>query len=156
MPVEIERKFLVTNDAWKADAPHGGVHYVQGYIAHGREHTVRVRIAGMRGYLTIKGVTTGMSRSEFEYEIPIADATDMLNTMCHGRMIDKFRYRIPAGNITWEIDEFHGENAGLVIAEVELLNESQHVPLPTWVGREVTIEQKYTNASLAARPWLHW
>ncbi len=155
MAKEIERKFLVISNNWRSDAV--GKTYCQGYIATAvRGQSVRVRIAGDQGYLTIKGPTNGLSRAEFEYLIPIADAKEMLNTLCVQPLIEKIRYRLPLGEIVWEIDEFKGENAGLIIAEVELASESQSVALPDWVGTEVSGQAKYYNASLVRNPYSNW
>ena len=124
MPQEIERKFLVTSDSWRTDAT--GKPYCQGYIATTAPgQSVRVRIAGDTAYLTIKGPTQGLSRAEFEYEIPVFDAQEMLHTLCYRPLIVKMRYRLPIGPIVWEIDEIKGENAGVIISEVELDIEKQ-------------------------------
>ncbi|MGB3788134.1 MAG: CYTH domain-containing protein [Phormidesmis sp.] len=155
MAKEIERKFLVISDSWRPSAT--GKLYCQGYIATAvRGQSVRVRIAGDQGYLTIKGPTDGLSRAEFEYPIPIADAKEMLDTLCVQPLIEKTRYRLPLGEVVWEIDEFKGENAGLIIAEVELASESQSVALPDWVGAEVSGQAKYYNASLVRNPYSNW
>ena len=155
MAQEIERKFLVTNDSWRAAA--AGKRYCQGYIATTKPgHSVRVRIAGDQAYLTIKGPSTGLSRAEFEYEIPTGDAGKMLETLCDRPLIEKTRYRLPIGPVVWEIDEFIGENAGLIVAEVELENEAQSVDLPDWVGLEVSGESKYYNQSLVRNPYSRW
>ncbi len=155
MPQEIERKFLVTDDSWRADAT--GQTYYQGYIvttAPGQ--SVRIRIAGNRAYLTIKGPATGLSRAEFEYEIPTDDAQEMLNTLCDRPFIEKIRYRLPIGSVVWEIDEFKGENAGLIVAEVELETAEQFFERPAWLGREVSGEVRYYNASLVRNPFSRW
>ncbi len=155
MPTEIERKFLVTNDSWRATAT--GENYCQGYIATtapGR--SVRVRIAGAKAYLTIKGPTNGLSRAEYEYAIPLDDAREMLETLCDRPLIEKIRYRLPIGPLVWEIDEFKGENVGLLIAEVELQTEDQTIELPDWVGEDVSGIPKYYNASLVRRPYSRW
>lgn len=155
MAKEIERKFLVTGDAWRVEAT--GKPYCQGYLATAiRGQSVRVRIIGAHGYLTIKGPATGLSRSEFEYPIPVADAKEMLITLCQQPLIEKIRYRLPIGPITWEIDEFKGENAGLIVAEVEVESETQAVELPDWIGAEVSGDPKYYNASLVKNPYSSW
>jgi adenylate cyclase len=153
MGVEIERKFLVTGTAWKALA--AGVHTRQGYLSIARHRTVRVRIAGDRGFLTIKGKTQGLSRAEFEYAIPVEDAAAMLD-LCDKPLIEKTRYRVPFGAHTWEVDEFHGANAGLVVAEVELGSADEEPALPPWVGREVSGDARYYNANLVKRPFTTW
>lgn len=155
MAQEIERKFLVTSNRWKAEAE--GKAYCQGYIATAVVgQSVRIRIAGEAAYLTIKGPTSGLSRAEFEYSIPISDAEEMLQTLCDRPLIQKVRYRLPIGPVVWEIDEFQGENAGLIVAEVELSDETQTVVLPDWLGEEVSGDPKYYNASLVKRPYLSW
>jgi adenylate cyclase len=153
MAVEIERKFLVTNDDWRT-VP--GNLYRQGYIPTTNETTVRVRVAGEQGYLTLKGKTTGRSRSEFEYPIPLADANQMLDTLCVPPLIEKIRHRLPLGEVVWEIDEFSGDNHGLIIAEVELLHEDQKLELPSWIGEEVTHDLRYFNVNLAKHPFSQW
>ncbi|KPQ34879.1 MAG: adenylate cyclase [Phormidesmis priestleyi Ana] len=155
MAKEIERKFLVREDSWRATAT--GQRYRQGYIATARlGHSVRVRIAGDSGYLTIKGPSQGLTRAEFEYAIPVADAQEMLETLCDRPFIDKVRYRLPVGDILWEIDEFAGENAGLIVAEVELTSEAQPFEKPNWLGEEVSGQAKYYNASLVRNPYSKW
>lgn len=155
MPQEIERKFLVTSDSWKANAV--GEPYCQGYIATTAPgQSVRVRIAGDRAYLTIKGPTQGVSRAEFEYEIPIGDAKEMLETLCDRPFIEKIRHRLPIGAVVWEIDEFKGENTGLIVAEVELKTEDQAFDQPDWLGKEVSGDTKYYNASLVSYPYSTW
>ena len=154
MPTEIERKFLVKNDEWRQGAT--GVRYRQGYLCAEKERTVRVRTAGDKAYLTIKGLSQGASRAEYEYEIPAGEADEMLDSLCHRPLIEKVRYRIPAGDVVWEIDEFHGENAGLTVAEVELKLADQHVDLPPWAGQEVTGDARYYNANLVKNPYRLW
>jgi adenylate cyclase len=154
MAQEIERKFLIANDAWRNGA--SGVHYRQGYLSTEPTRTVRVRLAGSRGYLTIKGKSSGAARLEYEYEIPAADANELLDLLCQRPLIEKVRYKITFAGMTWEVDEFEGENAGLLIAEVELQSEDQRVELPPWVGEEVTGDRRYYNASLIAQPFSSW
>lgn len=152
---EIERKFLVVSDRWKALAT--GKRYCQGYIATAKVgQSVRVRIAGNKGYLTIKGPVTGLTRAEFEYEIPQRDAKEMLETLCDRPLIEKTRYRLPLGEVVWEIDEFAGDNAGLTVAEVELTSEHQPFERPDWLGEEVSGQAKYYNASLVKYPYSQW
>jgi adenylate cyclase len=147
---EIERKFLVPGDAWRAVVPAEveGTVIRQGYLVRGVERTVRVRRAGDRGWLTIKGPGT-LARAEYEYEIPPGDADELLATLCEPGVIDKVRYRVPVGDLVWEVDEFHGRHDGLVVAEVELPSVDTAVELPDWVGDEVTDDPAYTNASLS-------
>ncbi len=154
MGTEIERKFLVVGDAWRQGAI--GVLYRQGYLCTTPERTARVRVAGDKGYLTVKGSRTGVSRLEFEYSIPLEDAQAMLDALCVRPLIEKTRYRIKHGGLVWEVDEFAGENAGLVIAEVELEREDQEVSLPAWVGKEVSADDRYSNSCLAERPFSTW
>jgi CYTH domain-containing protein len=152
--IEIERKFLIKSDEWRQSAI--GTRYCQGYLTTAVEPTVRVRIAGDRGFITVKSATAGMSRLEFEYEIPLADADLMLVRLCAKPLIEKTRYRVDHGGLTWEIDEFAGENAGLIIAEVELESHEQQIELPVWVGREVTGDPRYYNACLVKNPFKSW
>ena len=154
MAKEIERTYLVVDDAWRSRAV--GTVFRQGYLSTVKERTVRVRVAGDRGYLTIKGITVGAVRSEFEYEIPRADADQMLDELCEQPLIEKTRYEIEAGELTWEIDEFAGVNEGLIVAEVELEDEAQEIALPDWVGIEVSHDPRYFNANLIAHPFSEW
>lgn len=154
MAQEIERKFLVTDLSWRQSAE--GKLYRQGYLPTRNLTTVRVRVAGDRGYLTIKGPTNGVSRLEFEYDIPLADAEDMLDNLCEPPLVEKRRYRIDVGDHLWEVDEFLGENAGLVLAEVELTSEDESFDLPAWAGEEVSHDARYYNANLAKNPYRTW
>ncbi|MGD2055599.1 MAG: CYTH domain-containing protein [Gammaproteobacteria bacterium] len=153
MPREIERKFLVKNKNWKSDE---GMVYRQGYLSLDKERTVRVQSAGNEGYLTIKGITRGATRQEFEYEIPLAEANEILDTLCLQPLIEKHRYKIEYAGLTWEVDEFSGDNAGLVIAEVELESEEQAVDKPAWLGEKVTDDSRFYNASLVENPYRNW
>ena len=152
MPVEIERKFLVRGDEWRTDR---GVCISQGYLNRDRERTVRVRIAGAKAFLTIKGISTGATRAEFEYEIPIHEAEQLLR-LCEGKLIEKTRHAVACAGMTWEVDEFHGANEGLVVAEIELETAGQTFVQPPWVGLEVTADARYFNSSLAVRPYTSW
>jgi len=154
MGIEIERKFLVREDSWRSDGD--GMLYRQGYLCAGPERTVRVRLAGGRGYLTVKGGGAGARRYEFEYEIPPEDARDMLEKLCLHPLIDKMRYRVQVDGETWEVDEFLGENQGLVVAEIELAHEDQPFSRPPWLGREVTGDVRYYNARLFRHPYSSW
>ncbi|MGG6294291.1 CYTH domain-containing protein [Leptolyngbya sp. AN02str] len=154
MGIEIERKFLVTGDGWRSLAT--GTSYRQGYLMAAQGRTVRVRIAGYQGYLTIKGATQGLTRREFEYEIPLADAEEMLHHLCDRPLIEKTRYKIPFKGLMWEVDEFAGENQGLIIAEVELENEQQAIALPEWIGQDVSHDPRYYNAYLSKHPYTRW
>jgi len=133
-----------------------GTLYRQGYLSSVKERVVRVRIAGDRGFLTIKGLTTGVSRLEFEYPIPLPDATVMLDQLCERPLIEKTRYREVYADRIWEIDVFHGDNDGLVVAEVEIANPEQKVELPRWAGAEVSNDPRYFNNNLAAHPYRYW
>lgn len=154
MAVEIERKFLIKGQEWRKQST--GILYRQGYISTQNSTTVRVRLVGEEGYLTIKGKTRGHSRHEYEYSIPATDAEEMLNTLCDRPLIEKKRYKLKQGDLTWEIDEFMGENEGLIVAEVELTTEDQMVHLPPWIGDEVTHDSRYFNVNLAKSPYCHW
>lgn len=154
MATEIERKFLVVGDAWRAGVV--GTVFRQGYLSTVKERTVRVRVAGDRGLLTIKGITVGAVRTEFEYEIPVDDADHMLDELCEQPLIEKTRYEIDADGLTWEVDAFGGVNDGLVVAEVELDDEIQEIVLPPWVGEEVTDDPRYFNSNLIAHPFSVW
>ena len=152
MATEIERKFLVRGEQWREGA---GVHYSQGYLNRDKERTVRVRIAGECAFLTIKGVPRGASRLEFEYGIPVADAEQLLQ-LSDGPIVQKIRHVIVHEGSTWEVDEFLGDNAGLVVAEIELTSEDQPFSRPSWLDREVTHDARYFNSSLAANPYVRW
>jgi adenylate cyclase len=154
MGVEIERKFLVKRDRWNPAI--AGTRYCQGYVTSGKGRTVRVRIAGDQGFLTLKGPTRGLSRAEFEYPIPLADAEELLNTLCDRPLIEKIRYKINHAGLLWEVDEFLGENQGLLMAEVELTDAQQSVTLPDWVGQEVSGDRRYFNAYLVRHPFQSW
>ena len=154
MAQEIERKFLVMGDAWRKLAE--GVVYRQGYLSTVKERTVRVRSEGDKGYLTVKGITIGAKRTEFEYAIPVADADAMLEELCVQPLIEKTRCKIPFEGLIWEVDEFVGDNEGLVVAEVELGNEDQEIRLPEWIGDEVTDDPRYFNTNLVAHPYKSW
>lgn len=154
MGKEIERKFLVKGDSWRA-ATHGK-RYRQGYLSTVKERTVRARVAGDQGFLTIKGITVGAARAEYEYEIPLADANEMLDKLCERPIVEKTRYRLPQDDIVWEIDEFEGDNRGLIVAEVELKDEHQSYPKPDWLGKEVTGDPRYFNSNLVKKPFTTW
>lgn len=154
MATEIERKFLVRDDSWRGLGE--GKHYRQGYLSTEPGRSVRVRVADGKGYLTVKGETVNATRAEYEYVIPLQDASAMLDTLCKRPLIEKTRYRIDYQGLVWEVDEFAGENAGLIIAEVELASADQVVALPAWIGEEVTSDPRYYNASLIANPFSRW
>ncbi len=154
MGVEIERKFLVQTEQWKGEGQ--GTLYRQGYLCAENERTVRVRIAGDTGYMTVKGKSIGASRVEYEYIIPVQDAAVLLERLCLQPIIEKKRYRVPYRGVVWEVDEFMGENDGLVVAEIELTSENQSFVLPDWVGREVTDDVRYYNSHLISSPYCSW
>jgi CYTH domain-containing protein len=153
MAEEIERKFLLKNDTWKAAA--SGTRFRQGYLSTVKERTVRVRLEGDRGFLTVKGISTGAVRKEYEYEIPVQEAGELLG-LCEQPLIEKTRCRIEHKGLTWEVDEFEGKNRGLVLAEIELDSEDQEIELPCWIGREVTDDPRYFNANLVKNPFNTW
>jgi CYTH domain-containing protein len=152
LATEIERKFLVRGEGWRQTAP---LEIRQGYLNRDKQRTVRVRIAGERAYVTVKGVAKGLTRPEFEYEIPLADAEQMLS-LCDGPLLEKRRYVLVHAGATWEVDEFLGENAGLVVAEVELESEDQSFERPDWLGAEVTDDRRYLNSNLCTHPYSRW
>ena len=153
MGTEIERKFLVRDGEWRNAK---STAYRQGYLNTDKERTVRVRAAGDRGFITVKGITQGAKRAEYEYEIPLADAEEMLSQLCKRPLVEKRRHEVPYSGLTWEVDEFFGENDGLVVAEIELESEDQAFEKPPWVGEEVTGDPHYYNANLAERPFSKW
>jgi adenylate cyclase len=153
MGMEIERKFLVKNDAWRAlGVP---MHYAQGYLIADGERTVRVRVAGANGFLTIKGKSQGISRLEFEYLIPREEALEILQ-LSVTPMIEKYRTKVLFEGKIWEIDEFEGDNKGLIMAEIELKSENEAFSVPAWIGQEVTGDIRYYNSHLAVNPFKNW
>ena len=152
MAIEIERKFLVTSSEWREAEPK---YYCQGYLNRDLHRMLRVRVAGHQGSLTIKGISKGAMRTEFEYSIPLEDAKALL-AMTDGSNIEKYRREIEYGGLTWDVDEFLGDNEGLVVAEVELTSEDQLIELPPWVGDEVTDDARYFNANLSRTPFRTW
>lgn len=155
MPQEIERKFLVDQTRWEQTAKPQGELLRQGYLHADANKAIRVRVKGNKAYLTIKGKTTGAARSEFEYEIPVADATELLDTLAVSEL-SKIRYEVPFEGKTWEVDEFLGANQGLLVAEIELLHENEPFTLPLWALEEVTHDARYYNANLAEKPFTAW
>ena len=154
MGTEIERKFLVVGEKWRTLTQ--ATYYRQGYLSSVEQRIVRVRRAGDKGMLTVKGLSVGATRKEFEYEIPLDDANEMIDLLCEKPIVEKNRYTIPVGDVIWEVDEFRGINEGLVVAEVELQSEEQAFDKPDWIGNEVTGDPKYYNANLVARPFSTW
>ena len=154
MTVEIERRFLLKNNDWRAEA--GEPEKMrQGYLSVEKERTIRVRIVGGRAWLTLKGYISDTTRSEFEYEIPLAHAEQMMETMCPFRL-EKYRYRITHRGFTFEIDEYFGDNAPLVVAELELPHEQAAFDRPDWLGEEITSNGRFTNAYLSHHPYSQW
>jgi CYTH domain-containing protein len=152
MGKEIERKFRVIKDTWRNVK---GTRYRQGYLNSAKERSVRVRTMEDKAYLTIKGIAIGASRMEFEYEIPLQDADELLE-ICEKPLIEKTRYKVQDGGFVWEVDEFFRENQGLIVAEVELASEDQKFPKPDWVGEEVTGDPRYFNSNLIKNPYTNW
>ena len=154
MAQEIERKFRVANDDWRAMATSSSS-LKQGYLSSSAEATVRVRLEDNLGTLTIKSKTKGITRNEFEYAIPAQEAKELL-MLCSGPLIEKIRYRIPQENHTWEIDVFEGDNYGLIIAEIELTSDEDYFAKPQWLGEEVSGDSRYYNSNLATHPYVNW
>jgi len=152
---EIERKFLVLNEDWRALAT-SAIPMRQGYLNNEKRCSVRVRISGDEAHLNIKGATIGAKRLEFEYPIPLEQASIMLDSLSAGPLIEKVRYLIPQGHLTWEIDVFSGDNAGLVVAEIELSDADEAFDIPTWIGEEVTHDTRYYNTRLSREPYSTW
>jgi CYTH domain-containing protein len=153
MPTEIERKFIARPQDWSQLAT--GEHLRQGYLSRADNATVRVRIQNQRATLTIKSKTTGIARNEYEYEIPLADAQQLLQ-LCDGPLIEKTRYCIDHKGHVFEVDVFEGDNAGLIVAEVELQSADEPVALPDWIEREVSHDVRYFNSNLAINPFCNW
>jgi len=157
LALEIERKFLLSSDAWRGLVTQSTL-YRQGYLTpsvQGSKASVRVRVEGEHGVLNIKSVRLGIQRHEYEYAIPLAEANEMLDTLC-GSIIEKTRHRVPFAAHEWEIDEFHGDNAGLIVAEIELSAVDEMFARPAWLGGEVTEDARYYNVALANKPFNTW
>jgi adenylate cyclase len=155
MGLEIERKFLVVNDSWKTSVESES-RLIQGYLSTESNATIRVRVKGDRAFLTIKGTTTGIKRSEYEYEIPVEDAKELLQNNTQGAVISKERYKVRCGEHLWDLDIFHGDNEGLMMAEVELSTEDEQFEMPDWAGMEVSDDARYYNANLVENPYRRW
>lgn len=155
MAKEIERKFLLNLEIWNKIPKPKGIHFRQGYILTDPNKTIRIRLAETKAYLTIKGISVGASRLEYEYEIPLNDASELLDNFSESEL-EKIRYKIEYGGKIWEIDEFLGDNKGLFVAEIELLAENEKFELPEWVTEEVTTENKYYNSNLTLNPFKNW
>ena len=153
MPIEIERKFLVTSDAWRGEVQGAPRRLRQGYLALTDRAVIRVRVAeDSQAWVGIKEHRIGRAHGEYEYPVPVAEATELL-ALCTGRLIEKRRFLVPVGGHTWEVDEFEGDNAGLVLAEIELDDVGESFMQPEWAGREVTDDRRFYNAALAFQPW---
>jgi len=155
MGTEIERKFLLQSDAWR-DEVRDSVRLVQGYLARGDRSAIRIRIKGDEAELNIKKTLDGINRLEFEYQIPVGDAREILDQVALKPLIDKTRHHVVRGNHLWEIDEFYGDNAGLVVAEIELGNADEDFERPAWLGEEVSLDQRYYNSNLSELPYTKW
>ncbi|PVD53179.1 adenylate cyclase [Terrimonas sp.] len=155
MPLEIERKFLINHNKWNTLPKPQGKLYRQGYLLNDIHKTIRVRLSNENAFITIKGKTTGATRSEFEYNIPLTDAKQLLDNFSNNE-ISKTRYNISYRSKLWEIDVFHGENEGLIVAEIELQSEGEPFDIPDWVTEEVTHDPRYYNANLAVLPFKRW
>jgi CYTH domain-containing protein len=155
MGIEIERKFLVNKEKWNQVIKKEKSIFRQGYIVSDPEKTIRVRLTDQEGFLTIKGLSVGASRAEYEYKIPKEEAQELLDRFCDSE-VSKIRYFITHDNKLWEVDEFLGQNEGLIVAEIELTSEDESFSLPNWVGKEVTDEKKYSNSNLAINPYINW
>lgn len=157
MAKEIERRFLVREargNEWEKNIK--GVPYRQGYLSSDKDRIVRVRLVGEKAWLTVKGITSGISKHEFDYPIPDKDAAKMLDEICEKPLIEKTRYKVIHGGLEWDIDVFKGENEGLILAEVELESEEQNIKLPPWAGMEVSNDPKYFNSNLVKLPFKSW
>ncbi len=155
MAIEIERKFLLKDDGWRAGAD-AGTRFRQGYLVGAEQASVRVRIEGVHANLNIKSATLGVSRLEYEYPIPLADAEEMLDRLCEKPLIEKTRFHVNHAGKLWEVDVFAGENAGLVVAEIELSADDEEIHLPDWVGEEVSGDKRYYNVCLVKHPYKDW
>ena len=155
MAIEIEHKFLLQDESWR-DQIQSQCEYRQGYLISGGKSSVRVRVAGEKAYLNIKSRTLGTSRSEYEYAIPLDDAEQILAGLIEGPLIEKTRYLVPHEGNIWEIDQFHGDNVGLIVAEIELQAEGEVFVRPPWIGEEVSDDERYYNAALVKNPYKNW
>lgn len=155
MPIEIEHKFLVINDDWRQQVSHTA-QYQQGYLSSDARNSIRVRVSDTQAWLNLKSATIGNYRQEYEYPIPLTDAIDILENLCKKPLIIKTRHFVQQGTHIWEIDEFHGENQGLIVAEIELSQLNEDFEKPAWVGQDVTSDLRYYNNNLAKFPYLEW
>ncbi|GAB4269606.1 MAG: CYTH domain-containing protein [Methylomicrobium sp.] len=155
MAIEIEHKYLLINDEWRHLVTHS-MRYRQGYLTSNSNCSVRVRTGNDKAWLNIKSATIGSSRDEYEYEIPYQDADEMMQRLCKRPLIEKTRHFVPVGKHIWEVDEFEGENEGLIVAEIELSSHEETFVKPSWIGQEVTSDLRYYNNNLAANPYRQW
>ena len=155
MPVEIERKFLLKNDNWRAHAEQS-TRIRQGYLGALAKASVRIRVEGDHANINIKSAELSMRRMEYEYSIPLEEASEMLDRLCEQPQIDKLRHIVKHGKHVWEIDEFFGDNAGLVVAEIELSDETESFDMPAWAGTDVTQDARYYNVNLVKHPFRRW
>jgi len=155
MATEIERKFLLKDDSWR-DAIADSIYFKQGYLIGSEKASVRVRIEGDKANINIKSATLGITRKEYEYAIPFADADEVLNNLCENNFIEKIRHYVYIDEHKWEIDEFKAENKGLIVAEIELTDEQEVFRQPSWLGKEVSNEKKYYNSLLVNNPYKNW
>lgn len=155
MSLEIEKKFLVTDDSWRSSA-RPGVRYRQGYLSESGPGSVRVRVGGERAHLNIKSATLAQQRLEYEYEIPLADAEEMLDRVCVKPLVEKTRYEVEVQGHVWEVDVFEGDNEGLIVAEIELDDVNESFVRPPWAGEEVSDDPRYYNVCLVKRPYKSW
>lgn len=155
MALEIERKFLLRSEGWRSQV-RSRVLMRQGYLTAGSRCSIRARIAGELAWLNLKAKRSGMTRLEYEYPIPRADADEILASLCEAPLVEKYRHEVPRGPHVWEIDEFIGDNSGLVVAEIELSSEEEWFEHPPWLGDEVTLDERYYNFNLATRPYRLW
>ena len=155
MAIEIEHKFLLANEKWRNQISHS-VSMRQGYLTSNSNSSIRVRISNEKSWLNIKSATIGNQRYEYEYEIPLHDANEIIDTLCRKPLIEKTRHFVPHDNHTWEIDEFSGENQGLIVAEIELFKQNEEFTMPDWIGKEVTDDLRYYNNNLSRQPYHTW
>jgi adenylate cyclase len=155
MGVEIERKFLVDHEKWRDVIKPAGTHYRQGYLLNDDERTIRVRVTDQQGFITLKGATTGITRKEYEYKIPVEDGNELLDGFALSEL-EKVRYRIDFAGKLWEVDEFLGDNEGLIMAEIELHDEKDEFEKPAWVTMEVSDDERYYNSNLSRHPFKKW
>lgn len=155
MATEIERKFLLKNDSWRTEANEGSM-IRQGYLAGTEKSSIRVRVSGEKANINIKSATLDVTRQEYEYAIPLSEANEILDTLCEGPLIEKTRYHVQHGDHVWEVDEFYGDNQGLVVAEIELNSADENFERPDWVGEEVSDDTRYYNVCLVKHPYKDW